>query len=70
MPQAKRELEKIMEWLTDYHSSPLTANAVPSKMLFDLRKAFPAIRSKIEAQALVDIWNMRPGDGPGTKRHG
>jgi hypothetical protein len=59
MPQAKRELEEIMAWLDRYSSASETAQAFPSRRMSDLRKAFPSIRSQIEAQALIDIWKYR-----------
>ncbi|MCU1273770.1 MAG: hypothetical protein JWO48_1201 [Bryobacterales bacterium] len=63
MPQAKRELEEIMAWLDRYSSAIETCKAFPSKRMSDLRKAFPSIRSHIEAEALIDIWKYRPGPG-------
>jgi hypothetical protein len=61
MPQAKRELEEIMAWLDAYSSARESAQAFPSKKMSDLRKAFPSIRSQIEAEALIDIWRWGPG---------
>jgi hypothetical protein len=55
----KRELKEIMTWLDEYSSSSDTAKACPSKKISDLRKAFPSIVSRIEAEALIDIWRYR-----------
>jgi len=56
-PQLKSELTKITAWLDRYHAA--NPEACPSKLLHDLRQAFPLIHSQFEAEGLVELWKYR-----------
>ena len=55
--QLKTDLRKIMAWLDSYQAA--RPEACPSKLLHDLRAAFPLIHSQFEAEGLVELWKYR-----------